>query len=90
MIRVLHGLIAVAALKRVLPNEVRIDDDDVLHGLIAVAALKQSFQIFVGAWGVGVLHGLIAVAALKLHVHARRLRRLLRSPRPHRRGRIEA
>ena len=62
---VLHGLMAVAALK---PQGRWADQPRVLvlHGLMAVAALKLNASGTGEEQGRKVLHGLMAVAALKL------------------------
>ena len=88
---VLHGLRAVAALKR---GHHRIEFRDyfiVLHGLRAVAALKPPDMSLY--WWVmrSVLHGLRAVAALKRSSYrCPRDQPLTCSPRPSGCGRIEA
>src|SRR4051812_38695084 len=63
---------------------------EVLHGLIAVAALKLRLFCETPGYPTDVLHGLIAVAALKLPPRPPAGRRAHCSPRPDRRGRIEA
>ena len=67
---VLHGLMAVAALKHQNRPVMYGYDVDVLHGLMAVAALKPQRTRTSAPGPFPVLHGLMAVAALKRRMPA--------------------
>src|SRR3990172_7254015 len=84
----LHGLRAVAPLKRTSLNEI---DTHILrlHGLRAVAPLKHDVGVFL-FFQMHRLHGLRAVAPLKPLQTKEGHRVELPSPRPQSRGPIEA